>query len=200
MSGHCSDLAEDRKIGAYWERAFCALAANHAKAITALQLASPDESAAAHFRTNEGGWSRWALPDVVVWTSPGEHHEIKHKTTTPDGRYGLEQYRFQALVEFARETRQDVLYTIHDWGLAGGKDVTVNHIDHWRTAPILSLVGKGTATEFPSWRGGQRVDKTPGLMWPASLWTPLADYWARAAAEDRLMEFFPAATRGGDAA
>lgn len=173
--------AADRSVGEVWERRFCKLAALHGKAFTAQQIGRT--GAASWLRLNHD-WHRNLLPDVTVWTAPGEHHEIKHKNPTRYDSYGLEKYRLDALVAFARETQQSVLYTIHDWQLAGAHDrdePTPNRIQDWRTADILKLdesIRRGLArtARMQTWVRGEWTE-VPGYYWPALLWQPLERWW-----------------------
>jgi hypothetical protein len=111
--------------------------ADRGKMFTPLQIGRKD-SASAWSKCN-GQWNHFTLPDVTVWTYPGEHHEVKHKTTTRHGSYGLERYRLNALVNFAKETEQDVFYTIHDH--RGRRNGRTNHPADWVTASVMTLVG-----------------------------------------------------------
>ena len=132
---HCENLTADRKLGDHWERQFCVMMANQGKMFTPMQIGR-SSSAVAWAKTN-GHWNHFTLPDVTVWTYPGEHHELKHKTATRHGSYGLERYRLDALVGFARETDQDVFYTIHDHH--GNRDDLTNHLGDWVTANVMTL-------------------------------------------------------------
>lgn len=179
--GHCTNLASDREVGAYWERQFCVMARDNGFMFSPLQIGR-DKSAVAY---KGRAWNVLTLPDVVIWTFPGQHHEIKHKNPTRRGEYGLERYRFDALRAFALETEQDVLYTIHNHDLAGGRDVKTNDLAHWFTARIVDLDGQwsGEAT-LPSWVNGKRK-QVPIYFWPQEAWTPLACYWASVIEKDR---------------
>lgn len=135
MSIHCNDVGIDRRLGEYWERVFCCMMAERGKMFTPMQIGR-STSVAAFSKTN-GKWNRFTMPDVTVWTAPGEHHELKHKTTTKYGSFGLELYRLDALVAFARETAQSVRYTIHDHhGLRNDK---TNRLQDWCSADVLTL-------------------------------------------------------------
>jgi hypothetical protein len=186
MSGHGADLLGHRTEGEYWEERFCELACEYRRVwYTRNQKGRRD---AAHAETIDPAKIRRTclLPDVVIWSIPGEHHEIKHKKPHKQPgfapSFGLEVYRFEALVEFADECRQPVLYTIHDWQAAGAPDSyhhTPNRLDDWFTIPILDLNAKRHRRDgkFGSYRNGQFVEAVPGYYWPASIWTPLAQYW-----------------------
>lgn len=118
----------------------------------------------------------FTLPDVTIWTAPGQHHEVKHKNPIR-GTFGLEEYRFRALVAFAGETKQSVLYTIHNHDLAGGRDMRLNNIDHWITADVARLRGRWVDRhDCPTWCNGARA-VVPTLFWPVELWMPLEYYW-----------------------
>jgi hypothetical protein len=175
------DNGKDRKVGAHWERQFCNLAAQFGKTFTPHQIGRPDQSAAAYSRGPDG-WSMLLLPDVTVWSAPGEHHEIKHKNRTRDGMYGLERYRLDALVRFANTTGQPVYYTIHDWEIAGASsahDEVPNNLTHWFVGDIAQLSRGCTkvGTDWTYYGGGQR--KKEMWYWSASrLWfRPLGDVW-----------------------
>lgn len=174
--------ARDREIGAHWERQFCLLAARYGKVFTPHQIGRP-ESAQAYER-NDQGWSNLTLPDVTIWSAPGEHHEVKHKNRTRDElpMYGLEEYRLTALVRFANTTGQRVLYTIHDWEIAGARSASEpveSRLEHWFVGDVASLSRQITKTR-PGWTyyaGGQR--KLPIHYWVAQRhFRPLAELWA----------------------
>lgn len=151
------ELREDRRLGDLWERNFCRLGAEYGRVLTPNQISSPTHAASAWGAPIVNGIvSRYLLPDVVVWSAPGEHHEIKHKNPDRMGCYGLELYRLEALIKWAEVTRQRVYYTIHDWEAAGGKHVTSNCIDHWFTADISEIAGTTTrGGKAWSWRNGR---------------------------------------------
>ncbi len=172
---HCEDLSADRDIGQYWERQFCIMAARRGFLFTPMQIGRPDSALAYSYGTAR--WQSLTLPDVTIWTFPGQHHEIKHKNPTRTGCFGLEQYRFDALKRFAAVTQQSVLYTIHNHDLAGGRDAKDNNIEHWITADICALDGTWLEERrLPSWVNGVKKDVFQ-YFWPAGLWIPLADYW-----------------------
>lgn len=177
---HCSDNKADRSIGAIWERHFCELAARHGLMFSPLQLAK--QGAAVAYWRKEKRWHSLTLPDVTIWTAPGQHHEIKHKEPTKYGQFGLEVYRFDALLSFAETTGQKVYYTIHNHALAGGREVTVNRLEHWITAEVRALDHKWArkAENGVSWVNGIRRDNVPIYYWPAELWKPLASLWTLA--------------------
>ena len=161
----CKDLSKDRAIGEFWEREFCKLMARQGKTFTPLQIG---RKSSAQWVGYSGRWHSRALPDVTVWTHPGEHHEIKHKTTNRHDSYGLERYRFEALCAFAEETKQAVMYTIHDHG--GNRN---SRRGIWLTANIndLSVVPYKV---FPgdSWVNGVKK-RVPIMYWPRRHWVPL---------------------------
>lgn len=172
---HCQNIQKDRDVGAYWERMFSVMAAKQGKWITPLQLGRTES--AATYTLAGAKWQRLILPDVTVWTAPTEHHEIKHKNATRHGDYGLEQYRYQSLYDFAIMTGHAVMYTIHDHDLAGGRDKKANQIEHWLTVDVLDLYRhwKGPFNNY-SWVNGQRK-QVPIYYWPKTLWMPLVEYW-----------------------
>ena len=168
------DIVKDRKIGEHWEKEFCYMANDYGYLFTGLQL---DRKTSAVAYQNS---KRYTLPDIVLWSAPGQFHEIKHKNPTKGGAYGLEVYRLEALLHFAKETNQNVYYTIHNYDLNGGKKSLENNIDHWFTANVL-LLAKFTSNKpsckWGSWINGRWVDNVPMWFWDTSLFTPLIDYW-----------------------
>jgi len=171
--GHCTDNGADREIGKFWERQFCLLAMRRGLMFSPMQIGR-NGSAVAYQGPR---WKPLTLPDVTVWTAPGQHHEIKHKNPTSHGTFGLERYRLDALLAFARETEQDVMYTIHNHDLAGGRDVQINEVGHWLTVNVLELDG---AWSFRgrgwSWVNGKKQE-VEICYWPADKWVSLAEYW-----------------------
>ena len=100
-----------------------------------------------------------------------EHHEIKHKTATRHGQYGLEKYRFEALLDFARETNQPVKYTIHDHH--GKRHNKEGILADWITVDVTQLLGAEDGIyEGPSWVNS-RERRVPIMYWNATLWEPL---------------------------
>lgn len=169
----CSDNRADRAIGAYWETKFCLLAAGYGLMFSPLQIGRKASAIAVSWQGK--AWNTLTLPDVTIWTAPGQHHEIKHKAPTPGGCFGLEVYRFDALLAFAAETQQAVFYTIHNHALAGGRDVKISDPAHWLTTNVNDLRGKQRSI-YPgkSWIAGKPVDNVPILYWPVALWQPLS--------------------------
>lgn len=174
------DNAKDRATGAYWEGEFAKLAAAHGLMFTPHQLATTEKSAVAYSR-ERGQLKPWLLPDVTIWSAPGEHHEIKHKNPTRHGCYGLEDYRLAALLRFARETRQSVLYTIHDWqaaGAANGGERIPNRLDDWVTADVTELAkrpykeGRGTSSYIAG-----LLQPATIYYWKVSDFMPLGAWW-----------------------
>ena len=121
----------------------------------------------------------YTMPDVILWTCPGQHHEIKHKSPTRTGLYGLECYRFRALVDFANETQQAVFYTIHDHEKAGGRDIKINRLSDWVSADVRALDGQWSIHDpnGTSWVNGQRKENVSIYYWPVCLWIPLSRLW-----------------------
>lgn len=181
MSSHAVDNRGDRALGKLWEQHFCHLAKERGFTFLPHQLVRDNGAASAFTGSEDGESKQILLPDITVWGNGTEHHEVKHKNPTKAHEYGLEQYRLERLVDFAARTNERVLYTIHDWGLAGassGRDEVENHIEHWRTVDILAL------NKLP-----HRVDKN-GLTyldgerttaciwyWPTHYWVPLKHLW-----------------------
>lgn len=176
MTEHCADNGRDRDIGAKWERNFCKLAAKHGLMFTPMQIGRTSSAVAYTGPT----YRALTLPDITVWNHPGQHHEIKHKEPTPRGWFGLEVYRFNALMEFAATTQQSVLYTIHNHALSGGRQSETNDITHWFTADVKWLEGQEShlQTDGTSWISGVKHTGIPILYWDIDKWMPLLDYWA----------------------
>lgn len=180
-SVHCTDLAGDRKIGELLERKFCAMAGSFGKAFTPHQIGRTMSAQAAQKSGRE--WRLWTLPDVTVWTFPGEHHEIKHKYATRAGLFGLEKYRFDALLWFADKTQQSVLYTIHDYEqqpdatMTARKRNVTNVRGHWLTCDVLKLKD---CIRFTS-KGDSYVNGVAKPVdihyWHRSSFMPLIEYW-----------------------
>lgn len=176
---HCENLQADRQLGAYWEQQFCVLAARFGRFFSAHQLNRTGAACA-------GGPSAayLLLPDITIWSAPGEHHEIKHKAPTPYGSYGLERYRFEALLWFAQITGQRVYYTIHDHSRTGGRNANVNRIEDWVTAEVRALAGQEKVARGPSWVDGKKKDVCI-CYWPTELFRPLGYHFALGAAPIR---------------
>jgi len=177
----CVDLNGDRELGAHWEREFCKLAAKHGRAFTPHQLGRP-KSAQAYF-IHGGKYYPMTLPDITIWTRPGEHHEVKHKDPTQAGYYGLERYRLDALRWFADETGQSVYYTIHDYSFQRGssrekkKLEKLNDIDHWLTCAIAELADCIHHVDHgQSWVGG-KSKVVERCYWHRDLFQPVKWLW-----------------------
>ena len=173
MTAHCTDLNGDRSLGAKWEANFQRAALRWGKAVTRHQV-NRTGAAVAYSRISG---RHYTLPDVTVWSAPGEHHEIKHKNPTSRGKFGLEVYRFDALVWFANETGQPVYYTIHDWEHAGGKYEEANRPRDWFMVDVRVLAAAPKATfAGSSWVNGVATT-VPIHYWAKELWAPLRDVW-----------------------
>lgn len=180
----CLDLAADRRVGELWERKFCALSGRFGKAFTPHQIGRVKSAQMA--KRENGGAGKFFLrtmPDVTIWTNPCEHHEIKHKDATGSGMFGLERYRLDALLWFAEETKQSVLYTIHDYGRQ--PDPARHHrkaniksdLTHWITCDVLKLKESIRVTSVgKSYVGG--VPKNVDIhYWHESIFMPLTKHW-----------------------
>lgn len=178
MYTHASNNKVDRELGEYWERRFCQWAAKFDKSFTPMQIGR-DKSAQA-FNHSDGGYNSYTLPDVTVWTSPGEHHEIKHKAPIKDVQwYGLEEYRLNALLWFAEETKQMVMYTIHNHQLAGGRDIKIDRLEHWFTVNVLELPARiAHQKRIKSYVNGKAKQNITTFFWHMGLWLPLNDFWS----------------------
>jgi hypothetical protein len=175
------DNTKDRAIGAHWERQFGVMAASFGLLFTPHQLPLASKSAAAYGRKS-GEWEACLLPDITIWSAPGEHHEIKHKNPTRHGSYGLERYRLDALLRFAGETQTAVLYTIHDWqraGAASSDERTPNRVSDWLTANVAELAERVgfVGQHMQSYRNG-RMSDAEICYWPVAAFGPLIAWWA----------------------
>jgi hypothetical protein len=182
-SRHLHSNPDDRELGKLWEQQFCRLAAWYGKAFVPQQIG---RDTAARWYT---GSNAALLPDITIFSAPGEHHEIKHKNPTPDYRprlrsYGYEAYRLRPLLIFRRVTQQPVLYTVHDWELAGVKHSDVpmpNIVHHWRTVDVLTLEAYLKDHHIPpervdTWLNGEKA-KCLGYYWPVNIWIALDAWW-----------------------
>lgn len=128
------------------------------------------------------GAKAYTLPDVTIWSAPGEHHEIKHKNPTRWNAFGLEVYRWEALLWFWNECKQSVWYTIHRWDLSpDGRDGRLNRMEDWWTCSVPKLeraMRRKQHRILPgySWIAGEE-QRTKICYWPVSLWTPLEKVW-----------------------
>jgi hypothetical protein len=175
VTTHCTDLASDRSVGKTWEGNFCRLALEHGKSFTPHQINR--KGAASVYSPLAGKINRYLLPDVTIWSHPGEHHEIKHKKPTRDGDFGLEEYRWRALVWFRDETQTTTQYTIHRHDWAGGRDVETNRLEDWVTASVYLLLESDSKIQNgPSWVNGQK-QIVPIRYWSSDLWQPLSCFW-----------------------
>ena len=185
---HCVNNKNDRAVGAYWEKQFCAMAINnYGLALTPLQIGMRGSAVfkVKNLRDNIKPYNTYTLPDITVWTAPGQHHEIKHKDPTVSNEFGLEVYRFNALLSFAQETKQNVYYTIHNYALTDGKTREQkkknkkNNPDHWVTANVLDLeAGWKRTRQGYSWVNAEKklVDIH---YWDAGYWGKLIDIWMK---------------------
>ena len=183
VANHASDNDADRRIGQRWERAFCQLAAGFDKVFSPHQIPHPEGAAVAYGRGDDGQWENYLLPDVTIWSAPGEHHEIKHKRPSWDGCYGLERYRLDALVRWANTTGQLVCYTIHDWKAAGADAADTlmpNDLSHWFYADVIALTRGCTWVQEngTSWVNGKRRNDVLIWYWTAHRYfKPLSELW-----------------------
>lgn len=181
MANHATDNAGDRKVGELWERHFARLAMEQGWAVTAHQIGRTAGAATAITLSSTNNFRQILMPDLTVWSPKTQHHEIKHKNPTRNGEYGLEQYRLELLLDFATRTNQDLMYTIHDWELAGARgsrEEIRNRIEHWRTVDLLALSKLPNRIDENgiSYCNGQRTE-TCICYWPVDYWVPLSHYW-----------------------
>lgn len=105
--------------------------------------------------------------DARVWPYP-TLHEIKGKTPTRRGCFGLEAYRLDELLKF--DTRHPTFYTIHNDAVAG--------VDAWVTARVSRLPrDRQFRARFPSYHGSEVQDED-GFFWPVSFFDSLAGWLA----------------------
>lgn len=174
---HCNNLQQDRNLGEKWERHFCWWAALFKKSFTPMQIGRTKSAQAINMDENFK-WNYSTLPDIAIWTSPGEHHEIKHKSPTRYNSFGLEVYRFEALLWFSGETQQKVMYTIHNHALSGGRNSDLNRLEDWITIDIKNLNEKWIGPyNGPSYVNGN-TRTVPIYYWSIDLWQPLEQFWA----------------------
>lgn len=159
------------------------LAAAYGKEFTPHQIEHRDGAACSWWRDNAGIWRKQLLPDLAIWSAPGEHHEIKHKEVMRNGCYGYEAYRLRELIRFSDITGQRVYLTIHDWRKAGAScaqaDVP-NRIEDWLCADVTAL-SRSRSGEFigPSLVGGILKADVHQYCWQRDQYfTPLAELWA----------------------
>lgn len=175
---YLANNAADRALGEKWEGNFCHLAAWYGKAFHAVQL---DRQRAARWQK---GNRPALLPDVTIFTSPGEHHEVKHKNPSRRRAYGYETYRLKSLLLFHQETRQPVFYSIHDWELAGARTSDApmpNVLQDWRVIDVCQLEAFIRSAHLEEERMGTWINAAAstcfGYYWPTSLWIPLDEVW-----------------------
>lgn len=179
-----TEVATLRLVGKQWERNFCKLAGRYGKEFTPHQLPLANQAACSYWQ-DTGGWHVQLLPDVAIWSGPGEHHEIKHKNRMTNGCYGYEEYRLRELVRFADTTGQRVYMTIHDWERAGASSATAempNRIEDWVYADVADLAASRSG-QFtgPSLVAGIRKLDVRQFRWNAAeYFRPLASLWASA--------------------
>ena len=165
-------LESDRKIGQLWEKKFSEILNHYGKAYSFLQIGRTESAIA-----QQNGFS-YTLPDVIMWNSPQSHyHEIKHKLKTKNHEsYGLEKYRFDALMWLAQQSGQAIFYTIHDYDSKAKKHETKNLLSDWFTVNILELNERWSyvGNNSTSYVNGQK-QYVPIYYWPSSYWYPLKD-------------------------
>lgn len=184
----CTDLNADRALGKKWETKFCRVAAQFGRSFTAHQIGR--EYSAKAISHNGKKYYPSTLPDITIWTAPGEHHEVKHKDQTSNLEFGLEQYRLDALIWFRRETQQRVFYTIHDYGKqpfttrGERKNSDVNDPLHWVTCDVEEMAQTITRTKLgQSWVNG-RPQEVLIHYWRAFKFRPLSGNWGNISEPD----------------
>lgn len=179
-NNHCGNLTKDRELGERWEKNFGQLVMRYGLTATAHQIGRKENAAAAWYLDENGKKQHVILPDVVIWSFPGQHHEIKHKNPSKKGWFGLEKYRFDSLRWFQNTTKQPVFYTIHNHDFSGGRSGLDNHLDHWVTASVTLLDQSWTHVADPDMPGpwnesycnGIKI-KTTIYYWKTSIFIPL---------------------------
>jgi hypothetical protein len=171
------NVEDDRKVGAFWEGNFCQLLPIGTK-YTRHQL-HRTRAAIKEWIGENGKIHTSPLPDVTVFHGLGResNHELKHKNPTSCGQFGLEVYRFEAMLQHATDAFGGANYTIHDWQKNGGKVVLSNDIHHWVTASFLDLKEPdGYSTEWGSWVDGRWTENVPMYFWNQKRFLPLSDF------------------------
>jgi len=142
------------------------------------------DACAVAYTYKNGVWRKHPLPDVTILTAAVEHHEIRHKApfclrNSGMPTFGLEAYRLEHLLTFARETGETTMYTIHNHALNGGNNATDNHIKHWFTVNVLDLENRQVWTQpnGKSYVNGEYRSGIPIYYWPISMWMPLEQFW-----------------------
>ena len=106
------------------------------------------------------------------------HYEIKHKYPSQTNHFGLEQYRFKALLDFAHNTQGRVFYVIHNSRGADNIHEKLNRLDDWSLASAghlersISHIAEG----FSLVDG--RYQRVPICYWRVEAFHPLRDYLA----------------------
>jgi len=176
------DNKRDRAQGAFWERQFSIMVGHHGWMVTRHQEGR--DACAVAYTYKNGVWRKHPLPDVTILTAAVEHHEIRHKApfclrNSGMPTFGLEAYRLEHLLTFARETGETTMYTIHNHALNGGNNATDNHIKHWFTVNVLDLENRQVWTQpnGKSYVNGEYRSGIPIYYWPISMWMPLEQFW-----------------------
>lgn len=179
-----ADVTTLRAIGKHWERQFGIMACSYGKEFTPHQWGVQDGAACSYWRDAAGRWRKQLLPDIAIWSAPGEDHEIKHKSVMNNGCYGYEEYRLRELVRFAGTTGRRVYMTIHDWARAGAaraSEITPNRIEDWFCADIEALSRSNSGTFRAQSLVGGRYKDVPQIRWNRDRYfRPLADIWGNA--------------------
>lgn len=164
MTGHCEDKPADRAKGDRCERAFKVLV----------------DSWGYRTELHPSDLSLWV--DARVWPYP-HLHEIKGKTPTARGCFGLEVYRLEELLE-RDMPGHPTFYTVHNDSGMG--------VDAWLTVRVNRLPrSKQFRARWPSYHG-TAVSMEDGFLWPATFFESLAglmapSWWWRKGEAFRLM-------------
>lgn len=172
---HCGDVSGDRKLGDIWEANFCQLLS---PGVLLFRHQKDRTGSAIYGEVQPDGRIIWRpSPDVTVLHGRGitTHHEVKHKNATRKGFFGLEEYRFESLMQLQGNSGHGVYYTIHDHDCSGGRTSQLNDIKHWVTQTIESL-SKEFDERFtcPTLRNGKR-ETAMTMFWHRSRFDQLED-------------------------
>jgi hypothetical protein len=156
---HCADVHNDRVRGAKIESNFAAILlkrgrkilAAHAETIEMLKLV--DVMALPDYSHGDIGFVGVSSLKMLA--------EVKGKYKNAHGKYGLERYRVDGLLETQKQAGYDsVLYVIYD-----------TREKRWKWALLDKLIAEGSKEYMGcTYRAGEKV-KTIIAYWPAELWT-----------------------------
>ncbi len=192
-------MMSDRELGEYWENKFCVMAAHSDFGRSFVKHQFRRSGATVAEYKLGGRHHTVTMPYVTILTTPGEHHEVKHKDPTQYGKFGLEVYRFNALVWILRETGQNVYYTIHNYALQPEKireerkHNPLCYKTHWVTASIEELIDNISirGNHCPSLIGGKITANVPQYFWDKGIFRPLISLWSVVPCRDEKGHLIP---------